>query len=112
MTARSTLPTDRWLPFAAIWMLGLALYCLTAQARATPAIAEVAGAEDVIVFVRQGCPRCEEAKGFLLRLQERRPGLSISILDVLQRPNRERLDALAVEHGITNPGVPSFYLRG
>lgn len=112
MTARSILPTDRWLPFAAIWMLGLVLYGLAVQARATPALAEAAGAEEVVVFVRQGCPRCEEAKGFLQRLQERRPGLSISILDVLQHPNRERLDALAAEHGITNPGVPSFYLRG
>jgi glutaredoxin len=68
---------------------------------------------DLEVFVRAGCPHCEEAKSFLRDLQQRRPALRILIRDVGQDPSAlTRLETLARQQAVTLIGVPAFYLQG
>src|SRR4249919_3549802 len=68
---------------------------------------------DLEVFVRAGCPHCEEAKSFLRDLQQRRPALRILIRDVGQDPSAlTRLETLARQQTVTLIGVPAFYLQG
>lgn len=75
--------------------------------------ATTASASDLEVFVRPGCPFCEEAKRFLIELQRRRPKLHVRIRDVSQDPEAlQELDELAQRAGIRPVGVPAFYLRG
>jgi hypothetical protein len=76
-------------------------------------LAAVAGAADVELFTREGCPRCEEARVVLETLQAERPALVIDVLDVGADPAaRERLRALASAAGVAAPGVPAFHVRG
>jgi glutaredoxin len=66
---------------------------------------------DLEVFVRAGCPHCEDAKIFLDELQHERPGLRIVIHDIVKDSTaRQRLAALAAEGGITSIGVPTFLI--
>ncbi len=64
---------------------------------------------DLEVFVRAGCPHCEEAKRFLDRLRQERPSLRLSIHDVGRDPVAlRRLQELATARGSGPVGVPSF----
>ncbi len=68
---------------------------------------------DLEVFVRQGCPHCEEAKAYLAHLQERRPQLRITIHDIGKDPQALiRLKTLAAKFDVTHLGIPAFYVRG
>jgi glutaredoxin len=89
----------RWLA-AALAALALAVPLAPAAAEAEP---------DIEVFVREDCPHCAEAHRFLERLRHEDPSLAIVQRDVLRDPAaRERLQALAAEHGVGAVGVPSF----
>jgi glutaredoxin len=62
------------------------------------------------VFVRQGCPHCSEAKSYLVALQRRHPTLIITFHDVVQdAAARQRFLSLSARHGVSRPGVPSFF---
>ena len=37
---------------------------------------------DLEVFVRQGCPHCENAKTFLSQLEQRYPQLTVTVRDI------------------------------
>lgn len=64
---------------------------------------------DMEVFVRSGCPHCEEAERFLEQLQRERPSLHVTVRDVAQEPAAlEQLRSLLVEQGIQSVGVPTF----
>ncbi len=64
------------------------------------------------VFVRPGCPFCEEAKRFLPELQRGRPELRIRVRDISQDPEALReLRELAARFGIQPVGVPAFFFR-
>ena len=72
-----------------------------------------AGCAVLEVFVRQGCPHCNEAKVYLASLQGSHPQLVIQYLDVEQDSRaRERLLDLSARHNITRPGVPAFLACG
>lgn len=88
-------------------LLAMALWlCLCGLASAAPA-------GELEVFVRAGCPRCEEAEGFLSRLRRERPELQMSIRDVRQEPAAAaRLHDLAAQAGVPAVGVPAFHLGG
>jgi len=75
--------------------------------------ASVIPENELQVFVRPGCPYCEEAKRFLPELQRRRPDLHIRVRDIYQDPQALReLTELAERFGLRPIGVPAFYLRG
>ncbi|WP_255556657.1 glutaredoxin domain-containing protein [Methylococcus sp. Mc7] len=64
---------------------------------------------DVEVFVRPGCPHCEEAEAFLDALARERPALRVLIRDVVQdRRALARLQAPAAEHH-EPPRFPRFW---
>jgi glutaredoxin len=94
----------RLLPAAALGgLLWLAL--------GTPAGAE--DAPDLEVFVREDCPHCADAHRFLAELRREQPALRVVERDVLRDPAaRERLRALAAEHGVGAVGVPTFLVGG
>jgi len=79
----------------------------------TASAATVAPPAEVEVFVRPGCPYCDEAKRFLTDLHRRRPELHVRIRDVSQDAEAlQELSELAHRSGIRPVGVPAFYLRG
>jgi len=65
------------------------------------------------VFVREGCPHCEDAKVFLARLQRERPGLRIMFRAVDREPRAaEELASRSAAAGVWPPGVPTFVFDG
>jgi glutaredoxin len=73
----------------------------------------VAPPAELEVFVRPGCPYCEEAKRFLTDLQRQRPELHVRIRDIAQDAEAlQELSELAHRFGIRPVGLPAFYLRG
>ena len=68
---------------------------------------------DIEVFVRRGCPHCEEAKKFLEQLRSKRPEITIFVRDVGEDPKAlARLRALAAKFDVKRLGVPTFYVGG
>jgi glutaredoxin len=95
---------------AGIWLLILLYLGLGSPASAVASAASVA---DLEVFVRPGCPYCEEAKRFLADLQRRRPELTVRVRDISQDAEAlEELSGLGHRFGIWPVGVPGFYVRG
>ncbi|HEX6057678.1 MAG TPA: hypothetical protein VFZ11_01580 [Gemmatimonadaceae bacterium] len=89
-------------------LLAGALVAAAPSARAAPA----QQSPDVEVFVRHGCPHCDEAAPFVERLRRERPDLAIRVRDVGEDAGaRGRLRELARARGIT-AGVPAFLVRG
>ena len=75
--------------------------------------ATVAPPAELEVFVRPGCPYCEEAKRFLTDLQRRRSKLRLRVRDISQDPEAlQELSELSHRFGIRPVGVPAFYIRG
>jgi glutaredoxin len=67
----------------------------------------------LLVFVREGCPHCADAKDFLAQLARDRPGLRITVRQVDLDPQaREELAARSREAGVWPPGVPTFVVDG
>lgn len=65
------------------------------------------------VYVREGCPHCADAKVFLARLSQERPGLRIVYRPVDEdSAAREELSDRSREAGVWPPGVPTFVYRG
>lgn len=68
-------------------------------------------APPLVVYVRDGCPHCADAKAYLALLQLQRPALRIEWRDVA----RDAVAARALEQAFADagqwpPGVPSFVL--
>ena len=90
-------------------LLAAVLFACVPLARA----ADSAPAADLQVFVRPGCPYCENAKRFLAELQRSRPTVRIQIRDIAtERQALADLQNLADRFGRRPIGVPAFYLRG
>jgi glutaredoxin len=84
--------------------LALTLLLLAGAAHAQPG-----AAADIEVFVRADCPHCQDAHRFLDELRREDPSLVVVERDVIQDiAARERLLALAAQHGIGAAGVPTF----
>jgi glutaredoxin len=81
-----------------------------AQANAEPAQPE---AQVLVVFVREGCPYCAEAKRFLDAASAARPSLRIDYRPVDQDPAAaEELARLFRTVNMWPPGVPTFVIGG
>jgi glutaredoxin len=64
---------------------------------------------DIEVFVRTGCPHCENAKVFLAVLKRQNPKLNIVIHDLATEPTQlERLLQFAEQQGEQSLRVPAF----
>jgi len=69
--------------------------------------------QELVVYVRDGCPHCADAKQFLAQLARERPHLQVSLRAVDQDPAaRDELIALSRRAGVWPPGVPTFSLAG
>ncbi len=67
----------------------------------------------LVVYVRDGCPHCADAKVFLEQLARERPQLRIVFRAVDQDPSaRDELIALSRSAGVWPPGVPTFAVNG
>jgi glutaredoxin len=68
---------------------------------------------DIEAFVREGCPHCASAEGFLATLGRERPELRIAIRDVANDPGAlDRLRNLAAAQGMGDARVPAIFVRG
>jgi glutaredoxin len=84
------------------WLVLLLLLAGGGAALAEPA-------REIVVYVRDGCPHCADAKAFLAELAAQRPQLRIVYRPVdADAAAREELDALSRELGIWPPGVPTI----
>ncbi len=93
----------------------LALACAALPGLAQTASDGPAGptAADLVVYVRDGCPHCADAKVFLEQLARERPQLRIVFRAVDQDPAaRDELMALSRAAGVWPPGVPTFAVEG
>jgi glutaredoxin len=91
----------RWLACLVVSMLG--------AISVAPAIANVAEAAVLEVFVRSDCPHCADAKVFLAQLARDRPGLQIVYRPGDQDPRaRDDLMDRSRATGVWPPGVPTF----
>ncbi|MBB1077337.1 glutaredoxin family protein [Rhodoferax sp. 4810] len=88
----------------------------TVWASTVPANADIAAstpASELVVYVRDGCPHCADAKQFLAQVARERPRLQVSLRAVDQDPAaRDELIALSRRAGVWPPGVPTFSLAG
>lgn len=65
----------------------------------------------LVVYVRDGCPHCTDAKAFLRRLEAERPGLEIRWRAVDEDSSaRDELVEVTRRAGEWPPGVPTFVL--
>src|SRR5690606_19312970 len=61
---------------------------------------QIEGTLTLEAFVREGCPRCTEAKPYLYGVQSRYPGLAVQIREVTVDPHaRVRMEELAGYYG-------------
>jgi hypothetical protein len=68
---------------------------------------------ELVVYVRDGCPHCADAKQFLEQIAHERPHLLVSLRAVDQDPTaRDELIALSRRNGVWPPGVPTFSMAG
>ena len=95
--------------------VSLVVACLSVAVGALAASpqAESPPAPALEVFVREGCPHCEEAKRFLDRLRRDEPDLAIAFRDVERDPQaRARLGELVSKTPGAILAVPAFHARG
>ena len=82
-----------------------------ASAPSPPDAAARADAPALVVYVREGCPHCADAKAFLARLSRERPGLRIVYRPVDEDEQaRDELIERSRSAGVWPPGVPTFLL--
>jgi glutaredoxin len=106
--------TPRWLALAWWLVLGwwLAGAACASAAHAQPAV-PAADSSVLVVFVREGCPHCADAKRFLEAASRDRPSLRIVYRQVDQDPlAAEQLAGIFRGANMWPPGVPTFVIGG
>lgn len=108
---RSLCVDCRWLLFC---FIGLSVSTVALAGNDATTIDKLAGdAGALVVFVRDGCPHCAEAKRFLPQLAEQRPHFRIVFRSLDREPSaRDDLINLSRQAGIWPPGVPTFVMHG
>jgi hypothetical protein len=106
-SGRQPVTSTAWQLIAAFFLL-LVIPGVAASEEVQP----VSGQNVLEVFVRDGCPRCAEAKEFLTKLASERPGLRIVLRPVDHDPiARNDLVRYSQSAGIWPPGVPTFVVN-
>ncbi|MBI3154520.1 MAG: glutaredoxin family protein [Burkholderiales bacterium] len=83
----------------------------TASTPATSPRASALRAPSLVVYARDGCPHCADAKAYLALLQLQRPALRIEWRDVARDAQAARaLEQVFADAGQWPPGVPTFVL--
>ncbi len=105
---------SRWAwALAALATVLLAWIALPGPARAERVPPAAAEAVEIEVFVREGCPHCADAKVFLGKLRQERPGLVVTVRDVMREPESlRRLEVLMSRTPGGAVSVPAFVIRG
>lgn len=89
-------------------LLLLAAFRVAASDQVQP----VAGDDVLVVFVRDGCPHCADAKEFLTTFSSERPRLRIVLRSVDHDATaRDDLVRYSKSAGIWPPGVPTFVIN-
>ena len=102
----------RAVAFALALALGGAAGSAHAQA-ASDGVPAAATTRTLEVYVRDGCPHCADAKGYLAGLAAGRPDLRIVFHAVDRDPAAaEALVSLSERAGVWPPGVPTFVIDG
>lgn len=106
-----------WQVLTRFWIIMLVMFVAT-SAGASPddadfqidtASAVQAHPADIEVFVREGCPHCDQSKRFLAELQGEQPELNIVVHDVMHdQIARERLQSLSATYGVSPVRVPTI----
>jgi glutaredoxin len=92
-----------------VGLLAVVSLLIAAESAAAPAAGEAVVIE---VFVREGCPHCEQAEVFLAQLGRERPDLRIVVRDIRKDPSAlERLKQLARERKAGAVRVPAIAIR-
>jgi len=109
MTMRQSTTQRRQLAWWLVVLVALAC-ALAPAARAAPGADAQA---ELVVYVRDGCPHCADAKVFLAEVARNRPDLRI-VLRAVDRDAaaREELMQLSRDAGVWPPGVPTFVANG
>lgn len=95
-----------------VWMLALVslLIAVESASAAPPATSQPVVIE---VFVREGCPHCEDAERFLSELGRERPALKIVVRDVQKDSAAlDRLKQIAQQRKAGSPRVPAIDVNG
>ncbi len=101
--------------FTAVWRSLLFIFLLLPMAWtvASEGPQPPAKQEALEVFVREGCPRCAEAKAFLARFSRERPWIRIVYRSIDHDPAaRNDLERVFQNLGVWPPGVPTFVFDG
>ena len=116
MTGRNVLSMRLRTRLLVLLMLVTGLFGSCAAAGATSAGAVPAAdsrpAGALVVYVREGCPHCAQAKLFLAEMQAAQPGLRVELRDIdTDEAARHDLIEVSRRSGNWPPGVPTF-VRG
>ena len=107
-----------WQQHIALVLRWLALVLLTtaplpAASEQAPPTQPITAQGALVVFVRDGCPHCAEAKIFLSKLAHERPELRIIYRSIDNDASaRDELIRYSQNAGIWPPGVPTFVFDG
>jgi glutaredoxin len=98
---------------AILWAASIALLLAAPLTRAIEEPHPDADRNVLEVFVRDGCPHCDNAKSFLRKFARQRPQLRIIVRTVNQDASaRDDLLRHSRNAGIWPPGVPTFVIGG
>ena len=102
--------------FFPVWLQGmllaLALWLPVSALAEGAAVAGRAPVRELQVFVRDGCPHCQDAEVFLDSLTPEQLGdVRVVVRDVVADPQaRQDLERATAAAGVAHPGVPTFVL--
>ena len=95
------------------WWLAAILVLMAALAPSAAAAPAADAQAELVVYVRDGCPHCADAKVFLAELARQRPNLRVVLRPVdRDAAAREDLVRLSRDAGVWPPGVPTFVANG
>ncbi|WP_226661538.1 glutaredoxin domain-containing protein [Microbulbifer aggregans] len=110
---RSPTQIARPLFVASLIRLALALLLFTVIADAAAERPQTSSPQVLLVYVRDGCPHCADAKKYLRKLARHKPNLRIVYRAVDKDPRAaEELERYSRQAGQSPAGVPTFVVNG
>lgn len=100
------------------WLAWIVVWASAGQALAVESVvsgleAQTASHRELVVYVREGCPHCADAKRYIPTLQRARMDVRVVFRHVDEEAAaRDELRRLSQAAGYWPPGVPAFVYRG